>query len=80
MSNSVDSSILKIGRSNDAHQRAASLQAGMWFKIKVRAIFDDLGDLEKAAHSALADRRVANTEWFRVSFEEAVGVIGALGR
>ena len=75
MEASVDPGILKIGRSGDPHKRAVELQGGMWFKVKVKATFEDIGDQEKAVHATLASRRIANSEWFRMSFTEAISAI-----
>ena len=75
---STDPDILKIGRSGDPHRRAMDLQGGMWFKVKVMAVFTDAGDQEKSVHAVLADRRVGNTEWFRASFADAVGAISGV--
>ena len=47
----------------------------MWYKVKLMAVFADIGDQEEVVHAALANGRAANLEWFRVSFAEAMGAI-----
>ena len=75
--------LVKIGRSSDPARRAAELQAGQWFWVKVLAAFSDAGHLERSIHRALQQYRVTDipgTEWFRLPYLEALGaVVGAIG-
>ena len=61
---------LKVGRSGNIQQRAASLSESMPFNIAVLATFPGAGHLEKAVHSQLETTR--NTagrgrEWFHTT-------------
>ena len=73
--------VLKIGRSDNPAKRAASLQCGHCFWVKVLATFPDAGCKEHAIHSALECYRVPEgpgTEWFRVPFAMALETVVAM--
>jgi hypothetical protein len=75
--------LVKIGRSSNPARRAAELQAGQWFWVKVLAAFSDAGHLERSIHRALQHSRVMDipgTEWFRLPYLEALdAVVAAIG-
>ena len=67
--------LLKIGKSSNAHSRCTQLQRGHCFQIRILAIFHRKGNCEKNVHRALADYRVANSEWFAIDLLQAVDAI-----
>ena len=54
--------LLKIGRSNDPMRRAAAIQAGQCFSVKVRAMFPDAGSKEHDVHRILHHHRVLGAQ------------------
>ena len=72
--------LVKIGRSSDPARRAAELQAGQWFWVKVLAVFSDAGRLERSIHRALQHSRetdIPGTEWFRLPYVDALDAVVA---
>ena len=69
---------LKIGRSNDPVNRAATLQSGHCFHVSVLAMFPNAGSKEQAVHAILQQRRTlegAGIEWFNVSLSQALSAV-----
>ena len=72
--------LVKIGRSSNPARRAAELQAGQWFWVKVLAAFSDAGHLERSIHRALQHSRetdIPGTEWFRLPYVDALDAVVA---
>ena len=70
--------VLKVGRSNDPMKRATVLQNGHCFWLSVLATFPNVGSKERSVHAILDPHRVSEgpgTEWFRVSFSQAVSAV-----
>ena len=73
-----DSTVVKIGRSNNVRRRKADLEQSQNFYIDVVAVFPNQGSLESAIHKQLANKRSCKgpgTEWFEIEVPEALQVI-----
>lgn len=71
--------VCKIGLTNDPHKRLSVLQTGQSKLLILHAAWmvADAEALERAAHKALAARRLQG-EWFAVTAQHAVFTIGRL--
>ena len=70
--------IAKVGRSNDANARCATLQASQPFRVTPSAIFPGMGHCEAEVHRALREYRVEDgpsREWFACPLPEAVRLV-----
>jgi len=70
---SANTGMIKIGRSKNPEKRLKQLQTGSPNKLKLIAVFEDMGDEEYGLHQRLREYKVrSNGEWFRY---ECVGSI-----
>ena len=71
---SADSTVVKIGRSNNPAKRLIGVQTGHPRKLSVLHVEHGAGPLEEDAHKALAACRL-NGEWFDFGDKPAVGTV-----
>ena len=69
--------LLKIGRSHTPDSRAATLQSGHCFWVKVEAVFKGYGHFERHVHQLLQHTQVpgAGQEWFHAELHVALSAI-----
>ena len=75
---SDDTSLLKVGRSDNPQDRARALQKHHAFHMVVLRVFEGKGGHEANVHNLLKEYRVANVpgcEWFRCSVEHVVATV-----
>lgn len=70
-------SLLNIGKSHDPESRAATLQSGHCFWVKVEAVFKGYGHFERQVHQLLQHAQVpgARQAWFHAELQVALSAI-----
>jgi len=74
---------LKVGRTNNYHNREHGLQRSQNFSIEVLTVFPRMGHLEHTVHAKLQHARVSGApgrEWFACDLDEAVAAVMAVRR